>query len=125
MTTPRRFLGVAACGLAALALAGCTADAAATGAGSVAVTSTNTTCDLSATSAPAGTVTFTVRNSGDKVTEFYVLGADGTTVLGEAEDIGPGTSRDLKVTVDAGSYVAACKPGMTGDGIRVPFTVTG
>ena len=36
----------------------------------------------------------------------------------------PGLSRDLVVNVPAGNYVPACKPGMTGKGIRSDFTVT-
>ena len=63
-------------------------------------------------------------NTGGDVTEFYLLRADGT-VAGEVEDIGPGLSRDLVVQAGPGSYTAACKPGMTGAGIRQPFTVTG
>ena len=45
-------------------------------------------------------------------------------ILGEVENIGPGITRPLVVTVAPGSYITACKPGMTGDGIQAPFTVT-
>ena len=46
--------------------------------------------------------------------------------MGEVENIGPGLTRQLIVEVpDGGSYTTACKPGMVGDGIRAPFTVTG
>jgi iron uptake system component EfeO len=46
--------------------------------------------------------------------------------MGEVENIGPGLTRQLIVEVpDGGTYTTACKPGMVGDGIRAPFTVTG
>lgn len=91
---------------------------------SVEVTSDADSCTLSTSSAPSGTVTFTVTNAGNDVTEFYVLAAEDDAVVGEVENIGPGLTRDLVVEVDAGDYVASCKPGMTGDGLRSPFTVT-
>ena len=88
------------------------------------VESTDTECTLSATEAPSGNVVFSVENTGGQVTEFYLLAEDGVAIIGEVENIGPGLSRDLVVRADPGSYVTACKPGMTGDGIRGDFTVT-
>ena len=38
--------------------------------------------------------------------------------------MGPGLSRDLVVRAAPGTYVATCKPGMVGKGIRSKFTVT-
>ncbi|WP_214403930.1 iron uptake system protein EfeO [Pseudonocardia lacus] len=119
--------------LAALALAGCTSTAPpATGgdgggaaAGPIAVSAGDTTCEVSAPGAPAGTITFSINNTGDKVTEFYLYGV-GDRIMGEVENIGPGLTRQLIVEVpDGGDYTTACKPGMVGDGIRAPFTVTG
>ncbi|RYC12960.1 iron uptake system protein EfeO [Nocardioides zhouii] len=81
-------------------------------------------CALSSTEAPAGTLTFDVTNSGDQVTEFYLLGEDGLRIVAEVENIGPSISRALTVNAPAGTYVTACKPGMTGEGIRGEFTVT-
>jgi iron uptake system component EfeO len=49
---------------------------------------------------------------------------DDGGVLGEVENIGPGTSREMAVRLSAGRYVTACKPGMTGDGIRGELVVT-
>jgi len=40
------------------------------------------------------------------------------------ENVGPQLSRQLVVNAPAGKYVTACKPGMTGEGIRADFTVT-
>ncbi len=91
---------------------------------SVAVSSTDDACKLSATEAPAGPLTFEVTNDGSSVTEFYLLAPDGQSILGEVENIGPGLSRELVVQAAAGSYVAQCKPGMKGEGIRVDFTAT-
>jgi iron uptake system component EfeO len=91
---------------------------------SIAVTSTNDACDLSAAEAPAGTIRFDVTNSGSQVTEFYLLGEDGLRIVGEVENIGPSLDRQLVVNAPEGKYVTACKPGMKGEGIRDDFTVT-
>jgi iron uptake system component EfeO len=88
------------------------------------VQATDSECKLSATSAPAGTVTFAVTNGGQKVTEFYLYAEDGKRIVGEVENIGPGITRELVMKVEPGSYLTACKPGMAGDGIRAPFSVS-
>jgi iron uptake system component EfeO len=90
----------------------------------LAVDSSADACTLSANEAPAGTLTFDVTNSGDQVTEFYLLGEDGLRIVAEVENVGPSISRALTVNAPAGTYVTACKPGMTGEGIRGEFTVT-
>lgn len=118
--------------LAAVALAGCTdnhpvaaSSASATAnARTLSVKATDTACEVSGNQAPSGPLTFTVENAGTKVNEFYVLAFDGLRILGEVENIGPGLSRQLVLNVPAGSYFTACKPGMVGEGIRAPFTVT-
>jgi len=94
------------------------------GSRTIEVTSTDEGCDLSATEAPSGTLTFRVANDGSAVTEFYLLGEDGQRIVGEVENIGPKLSRELVVSAPAGAYVTACKPGMKGEGIRGDFTVT-
>jgi iron uptake system component EfeO len=91
----------------------------------ITVTSTDDACTLSASSAKAGNIVFKVQNSGTKVTEFYLYAEDGLRIVGEQENIGPGITRDLVVNAGPGTYVTACKPGMTGKGIRSDFTVTG
>ena len=88
------------------------------------VQSTDTECKLSAPSAPSGTLTFAVTNGGSKVTEFYLYGEDGKRIVGEVENIGPGITRELVLKVEPGNYITACKPGMAGDGIRAPFSVS-
>ena len=92
--------------------------------GPVNVTSSDKACELSATQAGSGTVAFKVKNTGSKVTEFYLYAEDGLRIVGEVENVGPGLTRDLVVSATPGKYVTACKPGMTGDGIRADFTVT-
>ncbi|MBM6401717.1 cupredoxin domain-containing protein [Phycicoccus sonneratiae] len=114
---------------ASFALTGCgkdegtVTDGAASGADTtVTVTSTDDACTLSATSATPGSVAFTVTNEGGQVTEFYLY--RGEDIVGEVEDIGPGLTRTLTVDdLAAGTYTSACKPGMSGDGIRADFTV--
>ena len=93
--------------------------------GAITVKATDTTCEVSRTTAPAGTVEFTVTNAGTKINEFYVY-AEGDRIVGEVENIGPGLTRSFHVELsEPGTYETACKPGMVGDGIRAPFTVTG
>lgn len=90
----------------------------------VTVVSSDSSCTLSTAKAPAGTLTFSVRNTGSESTEFYLLAQDGKRVLGEVENIGPGVTRNLVVSAPEGRYVTACKPGMKGNGIRADFEVT-
>lgn len=119
----------AAVGLAVLglAMAGCTSTAPvdAGPGGPITVAAADDACEVGAGEAPAGTISFDITNSGSKVTEFYLY-ATGGRIMGEVENIGPGLTRQLIVEVpDGGAYETACKPGMVGDGIRAPFTVTG
>ena len=113
-----------------LALAACNATGSGTPgtdaqqARTVTVSSTEDACRLSADTAPSGRLSFEVTNDGSQVTEFYLYAEDGTTVVGEVENVGPQLSRELVIRAEPGSYVAACKPGMTGEGIRSEFTVT-
>ncbi len=107
-----------------IGVAACTEKDSSNDTAAVKVSSTADTCEVSATEAPSGRVVFEVTNNGSEATEFYLLADDGSRVVGEVEDIGPGLTRDLVVEVEAGDYLTACKPGMVGDGIRAPFTVT-
>lgn len=89
------------------------------------VDSSATDCAVSAAEAPSGTVSFTVANSGDEVTEFYLLADDGLRIVGEVENIGPGIERTLVVVAKPGEYFTVCKPGMIGAGVgKTAFTVT-
>ncbi|WP_010206130.1 iron uptake system protein EfeO [Salinibacterium sp. PAMC 21357] len=125
-TRPTRFGFAAAATVAALTLTGCVANNTGDAAGnSVTVDSSATECAISASEAPSGNLVFSVTNSGDQVTEFYLLADDGLRIVGEVENIGPGISRDLVVLVQPGDYFTVCKPGMIGEGIgKTAFTVT-
>ncbi|MGL4340726.1 MAG: iron uptake system protein EfeO [Rhodoglobus sp.] len=94
-------------------------------ASAITVDSSTDACAVSKAEAPSGNVVFSVTNSGDKVTEFYLLADDGLRIIGEVENIGPGISRDLVVVAKPGKYFTVCKPGMVGAGVgKTGFTVT-
>ena len=93
------------------------------GGSAIAVTATDTECQVAATELKAGSHTFEVDNKGRVVTEVYVYGP-GDKVVTEKEDIGPGTRARFKATLTPGRYEVACKPGQSGNGIRQPITVT-
>ncbi|MCA1823874.1 MAG: cupredoxin domain-containing protein [Mycobacteriales bacterium] len=107
-----------ACAVAALALTGCSGGGGAT----VDVTSTEDACRVSTTQLESGKTTLRIRNDGTRVTEVYVY-RNGTEVVTEKENIGPGTTAKMSVTLATGAYDIACKPGMEGDGIRTAITV--
>jgi iron uptake system component EfeO len=122
----RRITLAALTGAGALVLTACggSEDTAAPG-GPIKVEASDAACAVSVNTANAGNVTFEITNKGTKVTEFYLY-AEGDRIMGEVENIAPGLNRRLIVEVaEAGKYQTACKPGMTGGGIRGDFTVTG
>jgi iron uptake system component EfeO len=92
--------------------------------GAIDVAASDDSCELSDTDLDAGLHTFEVTNDGSQVTEFYVY-AEGDRIMQEVENIGPGLTSELRVELPAGEYEGACKPGMIGDGIRTPISVTG
>ena len=113
----------------ALSLAGCVPNLRGTqtdaGNGPISVYSSADACSLSTTSAPSGNIQFVITNSGSQVTEFYILANDGLRIVGEVENVGPGTTRDLVIQASPGTYYTVCKPGMVGTGIgNAAFTVT-
>jgi len=113
---PSLFLGALVTGAV---LGGCGSDAKGP---QVEVVSTKTTCTPAQTAFTAGKVTFKVVNKGAEATELYVRDKSGG-VVGEVENVGPGTSRTLTADLKAGDYQLSCKPGQTGDGITQPITV--
>ncbi|MFE1955437.1 iron uptake system protein EfeO [Streptomyces sp. NPDC059524] len=108
------------------AVTGCTekSDSKDKGSDAVKVTATDDSCKVSATSFPAGHVKLAVENKGSKVTEVYVLFPDDRIVT-ERENIAPGTKANITAEIKAGDYEIACKPGMTGKGIRQKVKATG
>jgi len=116
---------IVALGSAILVTTGCVANAPA-GGSSIAVTSTEDTCEVAASTATSGVVVFDVRNEGEQVTEFYLLADDALRIIGEVENIAPGSSRTLTTTVQPGEYLTLCKPGMIGTGVgQAEFSVSG
>ncbi|HEY6608196.1 MAG TPA: iron uptake system protein EfeO [Candidatus Limnocylindria bacterium] len=106
-------------------VAGCVANTPA-GGDAIAVTSTDSACDVATNTATSGVVVFDVKNDGEQVTEFYLLADDGLRIIGEVENIAPGSSRTLTTTVQPGEYQTLCKPGMIGAGIgQAGFSVSG
>ncbi len=93
-------------------------------AASISVAASDKACTLSNATLPAGRHTIAVHNGGSGVTEIYVYAAKDRS-MGEVENVGPGTSRNLVVDLEPGTYAVACKPGMTGTGVRSALTVTG
>jgi iron uptake system component EfeO len=114
----------AACGGAGGGNGGGSGGGSGSAADAIPVAATDDACDVDVSELEAGTHEFAVQNNGTKITEFYVY-AEGDRVMAEVENIAPGLRRDMLVELPAGTYETACKPGMIGDGIRNPLTVTG
>jgi uncharacterized cupredoxin-like copper-binding protein len=115
-----------------LALTGCGKDSdssSSAGAQKVTVKAGDTTCDLSEKEFKAGEIELEVENTGKDVTEVYVYGKGSggkfDKIVGEVENIAPGTEREFEVNVGGGEYEVACKPGQKGDGIRTEIEVEG
>ncbi len=110
-----------------LALSGCSSTGNGSGGAAasskIPVTATDETCEIAKTEIRAGTHTFSVKNAGKQVTEFYVY--EGEKVVGEVANVKTGETDDLTVDLDKGDYEGACKPGMKGEGIRTAITVVG
>jgi iron uptake system component EfeO len=110
--------------VAVTAVTGCAEKTDAKGSDVVQVTATDSKCQVSKTTFPAGHVKIAVQNKGSKITEVYVY-TPSDKIVTERENIGPGTKATITAEIKAGSYEIACKPGMKGDGIRQKITVTG
>lgn len=105
----------------------CSSDSSSSGGATYAIKAGDDSCEVEQTEFASGSVVFDVENTGADVTEVYVYGKEGdafTKIVGEVENVGPGTSQDFTVSLSPGDFQVACKPGMTGDGIRTDFTVT-
>ncbi|MBD0734943.1 peptidase M75 [Streptomyces sp. CBMA29] len=132
----RRTLSLVPLAVVALVATGCSSNDKAASAGSssggknggkngaVTIKAGDKSCEVATGSLPAGRHTFSVANTASQVTEVYVY-APGDRIMGEVENIGPSTKRDLIIDLPAGEYEVACKPGMVGDGIRSTLKVTG
>jgi uncharacterized cupredoxin-like copper-binding protein len=120
------------------------------GGNGVDATLSNFKIDLDKSSASSGEVTFNIKNDGPSVHEFVVLQtglapdqlpttqengvtiadeeASGIEPIDEVEDIAPGASADLKVSLQPGNYVLICNISNDGghyvQGMRTAFTVS-
>jgi iron uptake system component EfeO len=76
-----------------------------------AVTISDAGCSPDPIEVMAGTVTVDVTNDGSaSVTEFEVLDADDH-VVGEIENVVPGTEKSFSVMLEPGTYVSYCPNG--------------
>jgi len=110
----------------ALGSSACSDDDDAGGGSTVSITLQEDTVTASPASAPAGEVTFNVRNIGMEVHEFVVVKTDlpeaqlpmangqvdeaaaGMTVIGEIEDVPAGGAGSVKLQMAAGKHVLIC-----------------
>jgi plastocyanin len=111
----------AAAAAAFLLLSGCSTGSADS---TTTVTGTDDTCVIASDELEAGRIDFEFTNTGDEVSELYVLRENGD-VVSEVENVTTGTTRTLTVDLGAGEYQVRCKPGQTGEGFASGFTVTG
>lgn len=127
MTTHRPILSTLITTSLALTLTACVdKQAQQTDGNTITVSSTTSDCLVSANSTTSGTAQFSITNDGEKTTEFYLLGSDGLRIVSEKENIAPGQTADLTVSLQPGEYYTACKPGMRGENVgTAAFTVTG
>lgn len=127
MTTHRPILSTLITTSLALTLTACVDKQAQQADGNtITVSSTTSDCLVSTNSTTSGTAQFSITNDGEKTTEFYLLGSDGLRIVSEKENIAPGQTADLTVSLQPGEYYTACKPGMRGENVgTAAFTVTG
>jgi len=89
--------------VAAIAVLGTSSTAAAS-----TITSTEKLCGSGWTSPSAGAQTFTLSNSGHSTVEVYLINPTNNAVYGEIENLAPGTTNPMKVSLSAGSYAFRC-----------------
>ena len=114
----RKLLSSAAA--AAVLLAGCVSNDNASGKGGssgaqrLSVTIADDKCDVSAEKTESGRVVFTLKNEGTVKNEFEILAPDKLRIVGERENLAPGTTVKYTVVLEPGSYYTACKKNMVG-----------
>jgi iron uptake system component EfeO len=121
----RPLLVASSAAAAVLALAGCVPNAPVGAASAIAVAISDDACDVSTPTATAGNVTFELSNTGTDINEFEILAEDQLRIVGEKENVVPGTST-FTAQLEPGTYYTACKFQMVGAPIGLAeFTVTG
>ncbi|WP_052462596.1 iron uptake system protein EfeO [Nigerium massiliense] len=82
--------------------------------GPLAVTISDDGCDVATAAVPSGRVTFSLVNQGTVKNEFEILADDRLRIVGERENLGPGTTTEYAVVLEPGTYFTACKKNMVG-----------
>lgn len=83
-------------------------------------------CAVSASTSSAGTVSFTLTNTGSDVNEFEILADDKLRIVGEKENVTPGQTTSLVAQLEPGTYYTGCKFQQVGATVgQAKFTVTG
>ena len=81
-------------------------------------------CGIGWTKPQAGLQVFEVSNTGPQTEEAYLKNPATGAVLGEVEELGPGTTRSIVVRLAAGKYAFSCLPQdvetITGPTVVVP-----
>ena len=114
----RKLLSSAA--VAAVLLAGCVSNdnasdkGGSSGSRRLSVTIADDKCDVSAEKTESGRVVFTLKNEGTVKNEFEILAPDKLRIVGERENLAPGTTVKYTVVLESGSYYTACKKNMVG-----------
>lgn len=80
----------------------------------ITVTITDTDCKVSTAEVPSGKTSFVLKNEGTVRNEFEILADDKLRIVGERENLGPGTSVDYTIVLEPGNYFTACKTNMVG-----------
>ncbi|MBV9022463.1 MAG: FTR1 family protein [Streptomycetaceae bacterium] len=74
------------------------------------VSVSETDCGKGFTAPQPGRQTFTMRNTGSKTSEVYLIDPASNAVYGELEGLAPGTSGVLTATIGSGDYAWRCVP---------------
>lgn len=123
----KRVLSLVAIGAALISFTGCVANNNSTTAadGVIEVKISDDSCEVSANKVASGTVKFKLVNNGSVRNEFEILAPDKLRIVGERENLGPGTTTEYTIVLEPGQYFTACKKNMVGALVGTKeFTVT-
>jgi len=122
---PTATMAIGVVALIAAVAAGCGSSSGGSASGQdarkVAISLSDEGCSPASLKLPAGAATFEVTNAGGaRVTEWEVL--DGQRILGEVENVAPGTSKSFSLTLKPGTYRALCPNGKSNQGGSIVVT---
>jgi len=125
---PTATMAVGVVALVAAVAAGCGSSGGGSASGQearrVAISLSDEGCSPASLKLPAGAATFEVSNAGGaRVTEWEIL--DGQRILGEVENVAPGTSKSFSLTLKPGTYRALCPNGKSNQGGSIVVTASG